>query len=447
MALLLLLLLQGIPALPNQSGTVSGILRAADGKPAVGVRVSAMARPDNPQDALGGSSMAGISETDEAGRFRLENIPPGRYYIVAGRLDLPTYFPGTQDMGSATVVRITSGANLPGLDFVMKDSSSGRVYETNPFGPIASGVNIPLKLTLEDGARLPVFAAGRRYSLPFVQLKSFTAGGRVSSLSTYTITSVVAVVPQGEYTVTVEDLPDGLAVKSITYETNDLKTSTLIIPTPITPVAGTPFSFQVALRGPTPLAIALTTAPRTDAGQNGVRVLGRMKDVKSRSVYLDGVPGVIYSDGTFEFRGVPPGRHAIVTPDHGAGARPFAASIIVGDRDIDAVELEEVAVLPPDIRDVVAPAPSGTHPVGLPLPLAGVRGQVILEMTGKPVSGAITILGLLRAEYPINTDGRFEIPRLLPGNYTLEVSIADHPAASQPVVVGDEDVQVSVMIR
>src|SRR5262245_1897638 len=114
MAFLLLLLLQGIPALPNQTGTVSGVLRAADGKPAAGVRVSAMARPDNPQDALGASSMAGISETDEAGRFQLENIPPGRYYIVAGRLDLPTYFPGTLDMAAATIVRITPGANLPG---------------------------------------------------------------------------------------------------------------------------------------------------------------------------------------------------------------------------------------------------------------------------------------------------------------------------------------------
>jgi len=454
MTLLILLFLQGIPALPNQSGTVSGVLRAADGKPAVGVRVSAMSRPDNPQDALGGSSMAGISETDEAGRFWLENIPPGRYYIVAGRLDLPTYFPGTQDMATATVVRITPGTNLPGLDFAMKDSSSGRNYSTNPFGLIASGVTIPVKLTLDDDARLPVFAAGR-YSLPFVQLKSFTAASRVDSSSTFTITSVVAVVPQGEYTVTVEDLPDGLAVKSITYGTNDLKTSTLKVSTPNTPVGGNPFSpgggaivvSNSSFAPGTPIAIVLTSAPRTEAGQKGVRVLGSMKDVKGRSIYMDGISGMIYSDGTFEFRDVQPGRHAIATPDHPAGKHPFAASIVVGDRNVDGLALEEAAVLPPDIREVVAPAPSGRHPVGLSLHLAEVRGQVVLETTGQPVSGSITILGLLRAEYPIHEDGHFEIPRLLPGNYSLEVSIGDHQAVSQPVIVGDEDVRVAITIH
>src|SRR6185436_11325500 len=173
-----------------------------------------------------------------------------------------------------------------------------------------------------------------RYSSPFVQLKSVTATGPLTASAAFAITSFFAVVPQGESTVTVEDLPGGLAVKSITYGTDDLKTGTLKVTNTLTKV--------------TTLAVALTTAPRTDAGEKGVRVLGSMKDVKSRSIYMDGISGVIYSDGTFEFRGVQPGRHAIVTPDHPARAHPFAASIVVGDRNIDGIQLEEAAVLPPD---------------------------------------------------------------------------------------------------
>src|SRR5215207_2239792 len=88
-------LAQGIPVAPNQSGTVLGTLRTAAGTPVAGVRVSALGKPENTMDLATSNSMAGLAETDAAGRFRLENIPPGRYYIVAGNIDVPTFFPGT----------------------------------------------------------------------------------------------------------------------------------------------------------------------------------------------------------------------------------------------------------------------------------------------------------------------------------------------------------------
>jgi len=43
--LLTLLMVQGIPALPGQSGVVSGVVRTSEGTPAAGVRVSAMVPP------------------------------------------------------------------------------------------------------------------------------------------------------------------------------------------------------------------------------------------------------------------------------------------------------------------------------------------------------------------------------------------------------------------
>jgi hypothetical protein len=71
---------QGIPVLPNQSGTVTGVLRTAAGSPAAGVRVSALSKPEEITELAVSSSLAGIAETDASGRFRLESIPPGRYY-------------------------------------------------------------------------------------------------------------------------------------------------------------------------------------------------------------------------------------------------------------------------------------------------------------------------------------------------------------------------------
>jgi len=94
--LTILLAVQGIPILPGSGGTVSGTLRGTDGKPAAGLRVAAMARPDVGNTAGTATSLVSITQTDDNGRYRLEDIPPGQYYIVAERVTLPTYYPGTQ---------------------------------------------------------------------------------------------------------------------------------------------------------------------------------------------------------------------------------------------------------------------------------------------------------------------------------------------------------------
>jgi protocatechuate 3,4-dioxygenase beta subunit len=95
----LMIVLQGIPV--QQGGTVSGILRDSRGMPVAGVRMAAVARGD-PLEKAG--PMSGITETDTQGRFTLENIPPGRYVIAAGRLDLQTFYPGTQSLWDAAIL-------------------------------------------------------------------------------------------------------------------------------------------------------------------------------------------------------------------------------------------------------------------------------------------------------------------------------------------------------
>src|SRR5688572_29998661 len=64
-------------------GIVSGIVRDAAGNPVTGIRVALMTEPN---------VLANIGKTEASGYYRLENIPPGRYYVVAGRVDTPTYY-------------------------------------------------------------------------------------------------------------------------------------------------------------------------------------------------------------------------------------------------------------------------------------------------------------------------------------------------------------------
>src|SRR5262245_58047858 len=118
----LTLLLQGVPLQPNQTGTISGVLRTADGKLAPNVRVAAVHQTKATEVATGGPTLSSIAETDEQGRYKLESVPPGRYYVTAGRLDLPTYYPGTQSMALGQAVAIAPGATIQGIDFALNST-------------------------------------------------------------------------------------------------------------------------------------------------------------------------------------------------------------------------------------------------------------------------------------------------------------------------------------
>src|SRR5436309_13805621 len=62
-------------------------------------------------------ALVSLAQTDSAGHYRLENVPPGRYYIAAGFIAFPTYYPGVTAQSSAVALQVTAGATLTGKDF------------------------------------------------------------------------------------------------------------------------------------------------------------------------------------------------------------------------------------------------------------------------------------------------------------------------------------------
>ncbi len=162
-ALLLILtwISQGIPAPPSQTGTVTGTLKTDAGTPAVGVRVGAMVRPESAADLSSASALSSIAETDAAGHFRLENVPQGRYYITAGRVDYPTFYPGTQDINAGRVVLVKPGDVITGIDFAMNSIAvrppDSLISESAP----RRFSYIPVSIKVEGGGPAPVFSACR----------------------------------------------------------------------------------------------------------------------------------------------------------------------------------------------------------------------------------------------------------------------------------------------
>jgi len=117
--LALLILPQGISV--SDGGTVSGVIRTAAGTPASGIRAAAALPADANNNAS--DTLVRLTETNGQGRFVLENIPPGRCYILAGRLDSPTFYPGTSEIAMGTIVAIAPGAVKSRIEFKLEEAS------------------------------------------------------------------------------------------------------------------------------------------------------------------------------------------------------------------------------------------------------------------------------------------------------------------------------------
>lgn len=440
---------QGIPPLASESGTITGTLKTETGMPAAGVRIGAMAKPENATDLIVTSALASIAETDAAGHFRLENIPPGRYLITAGRVDYPTFFPGTQDSTAGKVVLVKAGDSITGIDFAM-NAIATRPPDNFGIGiALAPTFALSIKALVEGGGLTPLFSAAGFTSIHLTRTTdNFDTKFPMNVANVNLALPTVGTAP--DYRVTVENLPEGYAVKSIVYGTADITHSTLKLSSANTPAGpgaarvGTAVAASGATSSIFGASLIVTLVVRPPSSVSGVRVTGNANNAEPRSIYLSGVPGIFFSDGSFEFRGVTPGRYAISTNDNPSSARPQAASIVVGTTDVSGIKLVDTPVLPIDIQNPSPPGPSGAHAPGI-LPLAVVHGRILDAATKEPINyGTVYVSGRYGASYELDADGRFEIPRLLPGSYALEVHPFAHSFVKQTIVVGESDINLEI---
>jgi hypothetical protein len=421
---------------PNQTGTIVGVLRDSSGKPASGVRVGAIAVPESSLDVASASAMVSLAETDATGAYRLESIPPGRYYIAAGRVDFPTYYPGTQALARATVVSITSRAAVTGIDFTIQDSSS-RPFELTPGLPLT--FSVPLRVVVEGGGKLPVFSPG---GFVFIGLTNTATGTRTD----IPVNAQTMIVPSqtAEYRVSIENLPAGYRVKSMLAGTTDVAATGLKLAT-LTFKPSTQTISSTLMVAATGLSITLTAVAPPQPAPSGVRVTGRAKGAARRSVYISGRPGTFYSDGTFEFRGVPAGWHTVATVESPESAGSLGTSVVVGDRDIEDIELEEIRLLPMDLRSSAQPLDAAGRAAGSVVRLASLRVAVVDEDSRQPAGpGTVYILGPFGTSFDLPVDGRFEFPRLLPGKYSFEIRSFRHASVARTITVDDQDVALEL---
>lgn len=333
--LALTLLLQVAAPAPPRNGTVSGQIQTREGNPAVAVRVSAIPAPppfireSDGQNYWSTPAPASTALTGADGRYRLTNVPAGRYYIVAGMLGGATYFGGATVPEKATVVTLASGGSET-IDFKLAVAHggllSGRVWpagDGTPERAVLSG------LKLEELLEMPIGADGR-----------FTYGH----------------VPRGAYLLSIFPTPPGM--RSVAFEVGDADLALDIARPPVRVVSGT---IKVAT-GPVPQGLlAFTTAQS--------HVSARINPDRTFTVRLH------QGSHLADLVGLPVG-YAIASVT--AGGRDATRGLVVGGQDIPNVEITLTTPRRlPVIRGRLAGMTAGSPPV-------------TVEFTG-PIVGSITV--------------------------------------------------------
>jgi hypothetical protein len=157
--LLVFLLLAQLPAgLQAQTGVVTGVVRTDSGIPLEGVRIAVTPVSESAVDS-GVLESQGL--TDSAGRYRLENISPGRYRILVGRNSFSTYHPGVAELDRATIIQVVARSTIEVLDMVYRGKNvRGRVVD------LATG----------NGRRIDSLVLCCDYSQPVLMANANTVG-------------------------------------------------------------------------------------------------------------------------------------------------------------------------------------------------------------------------------------------------------------------------------
>jgi hypothetical protein len=474
----ILFLQSQMPVQQVQPGMITGRLLSAKGTPEAGVRIAAVPATEA-ETRTGAAALLGISLTDQDGRYRLENIPPGRYYIFAGLIDLPSYYPNATTLARATAVEVDSGVTVSGIDFSMARPTSmtvaGRltVPSTMQVGDGwtvtltaqtrgASGGSLQANVA-RDGSfefsRVPPgdyrLASGLRGSTP-VSLKVVDAdllevvmplvdcnagvvvGGRLVGTSQSVTSSIFLTgsgtgctavtrpapdgsftftnVPEGTYQLQLSPTPLGWSSIPLTVAKVDLENVQVLLPT------------LIALKGRADVEGG-GAFPRTARGG-----LVFIQAVRSSG---ETVTSPIQDDGTFEFQ-LPKGRYRVSLAGIPGGY--YLKSIMSGAFDLSMTYFDVGSTQPADIQLTVGIVKRRES--------SGVRvtGRVTFPPTGAlPRSEGVLLVSASGGRNPVilesslAPDGSFEFTGVSPGTYSIE-TFPDNPTALYGIVVDKTDV-------
>ena len=395
-ALLIALLLQQVGARQAQTGSVRGMLLTSAGTPLEGVRV-AVEPLETVQEA---GVLESIGLTDNNGRFLLENVSPGRYRLVFGRINLPVFYPGVTNRNEATTIVVVAGQVTDVPQMVSKTTSvSGRVLDIKT----QRGRAVQSLVLCCNSDRLGSSLSGRDIVSPLPMKATVREDGGF----------IFPAVPPGDYYLHILDPEVVPIAQAISVERNDLENFQVRV----TSGVGVTGQILDVLKRAVPSAnVTLKAHPSNPfARSRGVPVQGSalifagsfswtptmLAQAISR-IGIDEGPRRMTAtpEGTFAFSGVLPGRYTLEMNTPGGYA--FSREIEVGIDEASNITLDGpfAQITGQILVNNTSPLPKLAGSVRLVSP--DPNGRIFYAFPDD--SGRFSVL-LAGGEYRIFTDG------------------------------------------
>jgi hypothetical protein len=148
---------------------------------------------------------ASTALTDAQGRYRLANLAPGRYFIVASMFGYPTFYPATTNADGATIVTVGADAPVNGINFTVL---------LPPGGNVSGRVSTPPAANSQEKAILSGVALGELLETPVGSDGTFTFGH----------------LPKGAYFISLFPTPPGMPSRAVQVGETDTRVD-LVRPT------------------------------------------------------------------------------------------------------------------------------------------------------------------------------------------------------------------------
>jgi hypothetical protein len=373
---------------------ITGTISSSEGLPAEGLRVIAMPLPDGTTT----QTMASLAQTDSLGRFRLEDLPAGSYYITVGALEFPSFYPGVKSQAEAVAVTVEAGKTVSGINFRLVRPFNLRVTgrilgfpRGTPPGLVRANLAPNGNQTASGPMEVPVQADG---TYEFLKVSP----GR------YALRFLPAVAQPPANPLMVDD-------KDVSI---DVPVQTAFIVGRVVVDDGSKLPVATNPANPEPPALVNLVAFRPTPG-GGATVGGRGGGRGGRGGGIAGqqVGFAPRADGFFIFTGAP-GEYQVVS-----NRLPYGYSI-------KSVSVKESV---PQIQVTLTTEPSPAAPPGVKVSgritgigagLAG--GPLLITAQGQGGQNALGGAEQRIAEAPVRSDGTFEILRVTPGLLNLNLS-------------------------
>jgi hypothetical protein len=317
----LLALLSMSPQQNPTNGSIAGAIQLPGGAAVAGVRVTAMAVTDSPAAPTESTVFASTALADLNGHYRLENLPPGRYYIVAWPMNGPMYYPGGNSLALASIVTLTPGRQLAAFDIGGGGAFGGGAALAPPGGLVVNAnpaINRPAttgRVVAEAGTTLP---AGQ-----------VTVTGRTgNSFSTTTVVgnTFSLRLSEGDNQITLAGLPAGTSLKSIRYGNTDVGLG----PVKITGVSQGELILTVGTGAPDAVATGRVSGKVVNMAQEW-NPTNRMAQLSAAATGGPTLETPIDPNGSFVFPSVPHGIYrASIAGATGTGAQVTVSGNVSG---------------------------------------------------------------------------------------------------------------------